>query len=94
MYHSQPMSGFPGGSAWAMARDISSGYLRLNERTLARFNRGQIGRLTFEIDKLLREVRGEQPDLTDVNALRKRNQRIQRLTTGRRLIESALQRRR
>jgi hypothetical protein len=88
------MSGFPGGSAWAMARDIGSGYLRLSERTLARFNRGQIGKLAFEIDKLLREVRGQQPDLTDVNALRQRNQRIQRLTTGRRVIEAALQRRR
>lgn len=77
-----------------MARDIGKGYLLLTERVLLRLDRSQLDRLTLEVDKLIREVRRDQPDLADIEALRNRNQTLQRLTGGRRVIESVRMRRR
>ena len=94
MYHAGQMSGFPGGSAWAMARDIGNGHILLTERSLARFSLVQIDKLAFEIEKQLREIRGQQPDLEDIAALRSRNQRIQRLNSSRQVLESARRKRR
>ena len=94
VYHASHMSGFPGGSAWAMARDIGNGHIMLTERSLARFSPAQIDKLGFEIEKLLREIRGQQPDLDDIGALRSRNQKIQRLNSSRQVLESARRKRR
>lgn len=88
------MSSFPGGSAWAMARDISKGYLLVTDRLVLRLTPGQVDTLIHELDRLLRGVRSEQPDLSDIEALRQRNQTLQRLTGGRRIIESVRRRRR
>ena len=73
------MSVFPGGSAWAMARDISDGFLLVTARTFGRMQAAQIEQVVAEINRRLRDVRSEQPDLDDIQALRKRNMRIQRL---------------
>jgi len=88
------MGSFPGGSAWAMAKDIGSGFLLVTERTLQRLTAVQMDQLFFEIDKQLRDVRSQQPDLADIDALRDRNRRIQRLTGGRRVIEAVRRKRR
>jgi Mg2+ and Co2+ transporter CorA len=73
------VSAFPGGSAWAMARDIADGYILVSQRTFGRMQRAQIEQVVAEINRRLRDVRSEQPDLEDIQALRKRNMRIQRL---------------
>lgn len=62
-----------------MARDLAEGYLLLNERSLLRFARGELDQLSFEIDRLLRDVRAEQPALDDLVAIQSRNRRVQRL---------------
>lgn len=77
-----PMGNFPGGSAYAMVREISQGYVTVNERTFSRFAKPELDKLGFELDRCLREVRGEQPDLEDIQALQKRNRQIQRLNTA------------
>lgn len=71
--------GFPGGSAWSMAKDLSSGVQSLTEPLMRRLRRGELEQLVFEIERLLREVRGDQPSLDDIPALQQRNRRIQRL---------------
>lgn len=71
--------GFPGGSAWAMAKDLSSGVQMLTEPLMRRLRRPELELLTFELEKLLREIRGDQPPLDDIPALQQRNRRIQRL---------------
>lgn len=73
------MAGFPGGSAWAMSRDIAEGYQLVTERTFGRLNRQELDQLAFELDRLLRDTRGEQPDLADLPGIQKRNRKIQRL---------------
>lgn len=93
-YHAAHMSSFPGGSAWAMARDIGKGYLLITDRHLLRLMSAQIDKLVFELEKQLREARRDQPDLSDIEALRRRNQTIQRLTGARRIVEGVRRKRR
>lgn len=88
------MGNFQGGSAYAMAQQIGEGFVLVTERTLQRLAPGELTQLDFELDKLLRDLRGEQPPLDDVQALQKRNRRIQRLTSTRLMIQSHRQRRR
>jgi hypothetical protein len=71
--------GFPGGSAYAMARDVAEGYLLVTERTFKTMTRSDLEQLTFEIDRYLRELRGDQPALDDLPAIQLRQRRMQRL---------------
>lgn len=71
-----------------MARDVGNGFVLVTERTLQRLSAGQLEQLSFELEKLLREIRGSQPDLADVEALRDRNRRIQRLANTQRVVQA------
>jgi len=88
------MASFPGGSAWALVRDIAAGHYLVTERTFQGFNIGQLEKLTFELDRHLREVRSEQPSLDDQPAVQNRNRRIQRLNTATMILRSYRTRRR
>lgn len=70
---------FPGGSAYAMARDMAEGYLLITERTLKTMNRSDLDQVVFEIDRYLRELRGDQPALDDLPAIQLRQRKMQRL---------------
>ncbi len=70
-----------------MARDISNGHLQVTDRTFRQLTTAEIRNLTFEIDRHTRELRGDQPDLSDVTALRERNQKLARLTRVSRMIQ-------
>jgi hypothetical protein len=76
------MSKFLGGSAFAMARDIGAGYHLVTERTFKGMQRSEVEQLRQELDKQLREARGSQVSLDDMNAVKARNRRIQRLNTA------------
>ena len=76
------MASFPGGSAWAMARDIGEGYHAVTERTFLRMSRADLDKLTFELNRLLQEVRGNQAPQDDVQALQQRNRKLQRLNSA------------
>jgi len=73
---------FPGGSAYAMARDVAEGYLLVTERMFKTMTRSELDQVTFEIDRHLRELRGEQPPLDDTPALQQRQRRMQRLNSA------------
>jgi len=77
-----------------MARDIAGGYLMVTERTFFRLGRGEIEQAVFEIQRKLRDVRGQQPNLEDISALRLRNVAIQRLTAALRIAEAVRRKRR
>jgi hypothetical protein len=74
------MGNFMGGSAWAMAQQISDGMILVNERTYKRLERPELEKLSFEMDKLLREIRSEQPAIDDVPAIQHKQRKISRLT--------------
>ena len=73
---------FPSGSAYSMARDIADGYSMVTERTFKTMVRAELDQLTFEMDRHLRELRGEIPSQDDTPALQLRNRRIQRINTA------------
>lgn len=81
------MAAFTGGSAWAMARDICDGHVLVTDRVVRRLSRPELEKLTFEISRRMRDLRGETLDLEDVQALRRRNQQLSRLTAAVRVIE-------
>src|SRR4051794_41686238 len=67
---------FPGGSAYALARDIAGGFTTVSERTFKTMTRPDLDLLGFEIDRHLRELRGEQPALDDLAGIQQRNRRL------------------
>jgi hypothetical protein len=84
---------FSGGSAYSMARDIAEGYSTVNERTFKNFLKPDLDQLTFELDRHLRELRGEIPAQDDTPAVQQRNRRIQRLNTAIVVLRSYRQKR-
>ena len=69
----EAMGNFMGGSAWAMAQQIGDGFILVSERTYKRLERVELEKLAFEMDKLLREVRSEQPSLDDISAIQQKS---------------------
>ncbi|HEX2644319.1 MAG TPA: hypothetical protein VHU81_15085 [Thermoanaerobaculia bacterium] len=80
--------GFPSGSAYSMARDIAEGYTLVTERTFRTMNRGDLDQLGFEIERHMRELRGDQPALDDMPAIQLRNRRLQRLNSAVQILRS------
>jgi len=73
---------FPGGSAYAIVRDISEGYLSVTERSFKLFTRPDIDQLSMEFDRLLRELRAEQTTLDDHVEMQKKQRKLQRVNTA------------
>jgi hypothetical protein len=83
---------FPGGSAYAMTRDVAEGYLLLTERNFKTLTRGDLDQLVFEIDRHLRELRGDQPALDDLPGIQLRQRRMQRLNGALMMLRTYRQR--
>jgi hypothetical protein len=79
---------FPGGSAYSMVRDIAAGHLLVTERTLKNLGPGDLATLSFELERHLREIRGEQPAVDDTSAIQQRNRRIQRINAAHMILRS------
>jgi hypothetical protein len=70
----------PGGSAFAMAKDIADGYLLVTERTYQRFEPAQLDQLAFEMERAQRDIRSDLSAQDDMATIQQRNRRLQRLT--------------
>ena len=88
------MGSFMGGSAPAMARQVCDGYTLLSPNSLKRLSLDQMKLLEFEMDKKLRNTRGEQPSLDDQPALLERNRRISRIEGQIRVLRNTIQQKR
>lgn len=73
------MSIFQGGSAYNMVASVADGYIILSERTFKSYKPSELAEFLFEADRLLREIRGNQPSLEDQDAVQKRQRKMQRL---------------
>ena len=85
--------GFQSGSAWAMAKDIGDGYVLVTDRVFGRLQAAELDQLAFELDRALRDLRGEQAPLDDTQALQQRNRKLSRLTGALTMLRSHQQRR-
>jgi butyrate kinase len=84
------MGNFIGGSAYAMSRDIAEGLLLVNANTLKKFTSVELKQLTFELDKVQKEVRSEQPAGDDTQAIQKRGRTLSRITTAMQIINQVM----
>jgi hypothetical protein len=87
------MAGFMGGSAFGMSRDIAGGYIIVTERTFHKMTPGDMGQLTFEIDRTLRELRGSNVVTDDITEVQHRARKIQRLQGALTILRAYQQRR-
>ena len=87
------MSVFLGGSAFAMANQISAGYIIVSVTTFRQFKPHDVKTLEVEIDKLSRELRGEAIPIDDLQAIQTKNRRLGRLKQAGLILRSRAQQR-
>lgn len=80
--------GFSGGSAWAMVQGVADGHHTITDRTFRTMSRGELDQFGFEIERCLRDLRGEQPSLDDLTAIQTRNRKLQRLSSARMVMRT------
>ena len=83
--HDRPehhVSGFRGGSAWSMTRDIADGFVGVTERTYRQMTVAQMSQLGHEIERMLRELRGGATANETTAEVQSRQRRIQRLNSA------------
>lgn len=73
------MSVFLGGSAYNMVREMADGFIIVTERTFKQYKPQDLTEFQMEAEKYLREIRGNQPPVTDLEATQKRQRRLQRI---------------
>ncbi len=84
------MANFVGGSAFSMANQIVEGYLLLNVHHLKRMSVNDIMELKKELDKIMRETRGDQPPLDQIELLQKRNRKIAKINQANMILNHNL----
>lgn len=83
-----------GKSLRAIARDISEGYVTVNPLFLKPFDPETVKELYHEVMKTQAEIRGEKFPFNDVQAIRWRNLRLQRLYSAAMIIKNFARERR
>lgn len=74
-----------------MSREISEGYILISPNSLKKYSNMEIRDLQRELEKNQREVRSEQPPLDDLKAIKKKNRKIQRISSALMTIRNFLQ---
>ncbi|OLE66146.1 MAG: hypothetical protein AUG03_01255 [Acidobacteria bacterium 13_1_20CM_2_68_14] len=87
------MGNFIGGSAYAMSRDIAEGLILVNANNFKKFTVAELKQLSFELDKVQKEARSEQPLGEDTQAIQKRGRKLGRITTALQIINQAMMKR-
>lgn len=87
------MCPFLGGSAVAMASQICEGYTLLSAVQLKRLSDSEMDQLQFELEKLLRDLRGQVLPADDVAGNQAKNRKISRLTNALQQLQVARQQR-
>jgi hypothetical protein len=74
------MGNFSGGSAYAMSREIADGFVLLNSHSLKKFTANELNQLGFELDRVQKEIRAEQPDPNDTMVIQRRGRKLGRIS--------------
>jgi hypothetical protein len=84
------MANYMGGSAPAMASQISEGFILVSSSTLRGFAPPELTLLRFELEKLQRDARAEVPPQQDALAQAARNRKIARLSSAIQVISNQM----
>jgi hypothetical protein len=71
-----------------MARDVGEGFLLVTERTFKTMSRSDLDQVVFEMDRYLRELRGDQPAIDDLPAVQLRQRKMQRINSALSILRS------
>jgi hypothetical protein len=82
------VSVFIGGSAMSMAKDIAEGYIIVSEHTFKKYQPADLQALLAEVEKLVREIRGVMPPADDMDALQRKNRKLQRLNQTQTIVNA------
>jgi 3-dehydroquinate dehydratase len=82
------VSVFIGGSAMSMAKDIAEGYIIVSEHTFKKFQGPELQSFLAEVEKLAREIRSVMPAADDMDALQRKNRKLQRLTQAQTIVNA------
>jgi|WetSurMetagenome_2_1015567.scaffolds.fasta_scaffold748864_1 hypothetical protein len=74
------MSPYMGGSALGMAEQILEGYVLLSPVQLKRLTDPEMDQLQFEVERKLRDLRGEVVPQDDIPAIQARSRKLMRLS--------------
>jgi hypothetical protein len=88
------MAPFTGGSAPAMARQITDGFHLVSVVSLKRLQIQEFDPLIFELERRQRDIRSEIVDVNDLKATQNRNRKLLRIEGALRTIRGSLQTRR
>ena len=84
------MAQFMGGSAFAMASQITEGYVSLTPMVLKRFGRPELTQLQFELQKQLTTLRNNQPLPDDTQGLQAYHHKVGRIRSANLVIQNQL----
>ncbi len=73
-----------------MARDIGAGFVLVTDRTLIRMSRAEIDKLSFELERCLRDIRGAPSADLDSIELQHRNRKLLKLGGAQRVLRAHL----
>lgn len=76
------------GNPKKLAYDVAQGYQQFTRATLRAYNLEDLKVLLFNLNVVLREVRGTQVPLEDIDALKEKNVKIRRLNQAINTIQS------
>ncbi len=88
------MSPYMGGSAPGMAEQILEGYVLLTSVQLKRLTDPEMDQLQFEVERKLRDLRGEVVPQSDVSAIQARSRKLMRLSGAIQQIQATRAKRR
>ena len=86
-----PMASFIGGSAFTMVRDVAEGYVLLAEPQLKKFTVPELDQLRLEMEKSIRERRGNPPPQENVQDVQAHQRKLMRLTGALRMVMARIQ---
>jgi hypothetical protein len=85
------VANFMGGSAVAMAGQVSEGFILLSPATLRGYTPGDLTSLKVELEKLQREARAVVPPQDDAAANQVRNRKIARINSAIQVVNQKIQ---
>lgn len=88
------MGAYAGGSAYAMASQITEGYASLTGVSVRRFTNQELLTLRHELDKMVASLRGEVVPEGELERIKARNRKVTRINQAVLVIQNQLQKRR
>jgi hypothetical protein len=77
-----------------MADQVAAGYTLISAVQLKRLTDPEMDQLQFELERILRDIRGEPMDLEDIAAIQARNRKIARVSGALQQIQATKAKRR